>query len=371
MSDSALRVVRGGYKQRSSNFEIYRILCMLMIVAHHYVVNSGLTSPDGPMMANPTAANTIYLWLFGMWGKTGINCFLLITGYFMCKSAITLRKFVKLLSEIYFYNLVIYAILLLSGYETVSITRMIKLAMPVWGFNQNFTSCFIGFWLTIPFWNILIQNMTKKQHQLLLILLLGMYSILGTLPKFHVTFNYVTWFGVIYLIASYIRLYPCKAFEHRKLWALILMASIILSMLSVYAFVYVLGQGSYFFVSDSNKFFAVAVAVSSFLCIKNIKMPYSKVINIIGGSTFGVLLIHANSDAMRQWLWKDAVDCVGHYSLPLPQLILFSIGAVLAIFFICILIDRIRIKAFEEPFFKWYDRKPRFERFTSWLSDAQ
>ena len=48
----------GRTKERSSNFELYRIICMLMIVAHHFVVNSGLTSL---MMENPTAANTLYL----------------------------------------------------------------------------------------------------------------------------------------------------------------------------------------------------------------------------------------------------------------------------------------------------------------------
>lgn len=36
-------------KERSSNLELYRIICMLMIVAHHFVVNSGLTSAEGPM----------------------------------------------------------------------------------------------------------------------------------------------------------------------------------------------------------------------------------------------------------------------------------------------------------------------------------
>lgn len=46
----------GRTKERSSNFELYRIICMLMIVAHHFVVNSGLTSL---MMENPTAANTL------------------------------------------------------------------------------------------------------------------------------------------------------------------------------------------------------------------------------------------------------------------------------------------------------------------------
>lgn len=32
----------GGGGKRSSNIELFRILSMLMIVAHHYVVNSGL-----------------------------------------------------------------------------------------------------------------------------------------------------------------------------------------------------------------------------------------------------------------------------------------------------------------------------------------
>ena len=135
--------IRGGQK-RSSNFELYRIICMLMIVAHHFVVNSGLSSGEGPMNTFPTAANTLFLWLFGMWGKTGINCFLLITGYFMCKSTISLKKFIKLLLWIYFYKIIIFCIFFATGYETLSVQRIVKLVMPVWGFNTNFTSCFIA-----------------------------------------------------------------------------------------------------------------------------------------------------------------------------------------------------------------------------------
>lgn len=70
-------------KSRSSNFELYRIICMLMIVAHHYVVNSGLTCTDCLLKNDFTSSNSIFLVLFGAWGKTGINCFLMITGFFM------------------------------------------------------------------------------------------------------------------------------------------------------------------------------------------------------------------------------------------------------------------------------------------------
>ena len=42
---------------------------MLLIVAHHYVVNSGLMSV---MKEEPLHIQSIFLYLFGMWGKTGI-----------------------------------------------------------------------------------------------------------------------------------------------------------------------------------------------------------------------------------------------------------------------------------------------------------
>lgn len=352
----ATKLIRGGNKQRWSNIELYRILCMLMIVAHHYVVNSGLTSNDGPMIVNPNDANTYFLLLFGMWGKTGINCFLLITGYFMCKSQITMRKLVKLLLWIYVYRIAIFIVMMASGYEEISLLRLAQLISPIWGVNSNFTSCFLIFWLTIPFWNILINNISKRQHQILLVLLLTSYTLLGSIPKFAVTFNYVSWFGVIYLISSYIRLYPSSFLEKKGFWGVTSAVFALLAMASVIVMHRFAPDKEFFFVADSNKFFAVIVAVSSFLWFKSLNIRYIPAINAIGGSTFGVLLIHANSDAMRTWLWRDVVDCVGHYSLSLSQLSLYCFMSVFAIFFICIIIDRIRIKHIEQHFFKWYDK---------------
>lgn len=106
----------------------------------------------------------------------------------------------------------------------------------------------------------------------------------------------------------------------------------------------------YVLVFDSNTFLAVVTAVFAFLFFKNIKIPYSKVINSIAASTFGVLLIHANSDAMRQWLWKDVVDCIGHYEDRFMPV--YSTVCVVSIFVICVLIDIIRINIIEKPFFR-------------------
>lgn len=330
---------------------------MLFIIAHHYVVNSGLTAPDGPILENPSNINSYYLWTIGMWGKTGINCFIMITGYFMCKSTITLRKFLKLILEIYLYKLIIYFIFIILGYESVSLLKFIKMLFPFWGIQQNFTGCFIIFWLTIPFWNILIRNITKRQHELLLILVLTIYTILGSIPSFEVNFNYVTWFGIIYLIASYLRLYPHPIFEKKRFWFYISIVLISLAIVSMYILVkYQGGMYAQFFVNDCNKFLAVSIAITTFLWFKNINIPYNKYINLIGGSTFGVFLIHTRS-SIRQWLWGDAVKCVDYYNLPLAELVLYNLGVIILIFFICTIIDRIRIRYLEEPLFKLLDNK--------------
>lgn len=192
-------------KQRNSNLELYRIIVMLLIVAHHYVVNSGMAEE---MAKDPLSSRSLFFYIFGMWGKTGINCFVMITGYFMCKSQITIRKFLKLLLQIEFYNVIIYIIFALSGYHPIkSFNELLMVFLPVKSIADGFTSCFIVFYLFIPFLNILIRNLTKRQHQLLVLLCLFTYTLMGTFSRFHVTMNYVSWFCVLYFIASYIRIY--------------------------------------------------------------------------------------------------------------------------------------------------------------------
>ena len=61
-------------------------------------------------------------------------------------------------------------------------------------------------------------------------------------------------------------------------------------------------------------------------------------------------MIHANSDAMRQWLWKDTLSNTSY--LNTSYCILHAIASVLIVYLICICIDYMRIKYIEQPFFK-------------------
>jgi hypothetical protein len=213
----------------------------------------------------------------------------------------------------------------------------------------------------LAMYQLLKRHGYDDEHIILIILSLVLFTLLGTLPTFSVPLNYITWFGIIYFIASYFRLYPHPIFERRKFWGVMTLFVLLLSLASVFALNFFYGYKgfgySYYLLFDSNKIFAVAFAVCSFLWFKNMNIQYSKIINAFGAGTFGVLLIHANSTAMRTWLWKDTVDSVGHYNMPLYSLFLYSIGVVLVIFVTCNLIDQLRIATLEKWFFKWYDKK--------------
>ena len=347
-------------KVRDSNLKLYRIIVMLLIVAHHYVVNSGLLDvmPQSSTELLPPPKSLFVYW-FGMWGKTGINCFVLITGYFMCTSSITVRKFLKLLLEIEFYKIIIYASFCLIGYNEFTVKDTLLALLPVRYVGDNFAGCFLLFYLCIPFLNILIRNLDKKQHLLLIALCLTIYTLFGTWPGTRVYMNYVSWFCVLFIIASYIRKYGIPLDKIHIGWGGLTLLLIAVSMLSVPATIYVnsifhSSMFPYRWVSDSNTFFALAVGVCSFMYFKNLKVEYSPFINTVATSTFGVLLIHANSDTMRQWLWHDVLDNVGWYLS--DYIYVHAVLSVIAVFVICATIDYIRINTVEKWTFAYIDK---------------
>lgn len=335
---------------RSSNIKLYRIIVMLLIISHHYVVNSDLMNC---INAAPFSSSSVFLLLFGMWGKTGINCFVLITGYFMCTSKISLKKFLKLLLQVEFYNLTIYLIFFSVGYTDFNIKSFVKTVFPISSITNGFTSCFLLFYLCIPFLNVLIRNLSKKMHRYLLLLSLGIYTVLGT-AHIPINMNYVTWFCVLFFIGSYIRLYKddFRCFNNGYVCFFSILFSCLSVVLMAYFADYLQRELPYYYmVSDSNHLMAVVTSVYLFLYFLNLNIKYSKWINVVAASTFGVFLIHTNGDVMRQWLWKDLLNNVGMYGHNF--MIIHAITSVIAIFVICSAIDFVRIRWIEHPLFKY------------------
>ena len=347
-------------KQRESNIELFRIITMLLIVAHHYVVNSGLMDV---IQESEYSGRMIFYLLFGAWGKAGINCFVLITGYFMCRSEATIRKFLKLYLEVLFYCVVIYLIFILVGVDSIGAGRVMKALMPIRIIKANFTGCFLVFFMLIPFLNRLLTTLDRKTHFLLIAVTVFAYCVLGTLEivqseAFGVTLNYVSWFIVLYFIGAYFQYYGAGRFE--KHTGAKLLVCIAFSVASIVLIAFHCKQTNeniykaYTFVSDSNKLFALLIAIYAFLFFKNLRIGYSPIVNKIAASTFGVLLIHANSAAMRNWLWGTILHVRDMYHA--PQAVFHAFASVLVVYIVCTMIDMLRIRFLERPFFRWYDQ---------------
>lgn len=74
-------------KERESNFELLRIVAMVLIVLHHFSVHSNFVYETSVWSFNHLFIQFIY---FG--GKVGVDCFVLISGYFLIMQRFKLKK---------------------------------------------------------------------------------------------------------------------------------------------------------------------------------------------------------------------------------------------------------------------------------------
>ena len=345
---------------RRSGLELFRILAMLGIIAHHYVVNSGLASAEGPILADPLSARALVHLLAGAWGKIGVNGFVLISAYFLCKKGITLRKFLKILAEFLFYRILLAAVFWLSGYEPFTPAGLLDILLPVRELKDSFVSGYLVWYLAVPFLNLLVHRLSERQH-LRLLALLGFADVfLGTFrPFFGVAMNYASWFTVLYFMAAYVRLHPRKLFGGVRRWGRIALGCAAVCAASVIAGAAVSARigKPYFFVAvtDCNTFLAAVTAFALFRFFDLLDLRPSRIVNGLAATTFGVFCIHAHSDAMRRWLWVDTLRVAERYNTPAALWMLPA--AVPGIFLVCTAADALRARFLEKPFLRALDRR--------------
>lgn len=102
-------------------------------------------------------------------GKDGEQLFCTdLQAILICKSKINMTKFLKLLLEYEFYKIAEYGIFVFVGFEQFSLDTAIRVTIPITNLGSSFVDCYLIFYLFIPFLNIMIQNMTERQHRNLL-----------------------------------------------------------------------------------------------------------------------------------------------------------------------------------------------------------
>ena len=188
---------------RKSNFELLRIVAMIMITMFHYALYSGFNFPAGTL-----SFNQLYIDFIKIGGKIGVNIFILISGYFLIKSKENkISKLLKFWLQVFFYSVVIYIIALCLKIENFTVINFIKSIFPITFRTWWFASVYFVLYLIYPYLNILLNNLTKEQYKKLLLLMTICWSLIQTLTNQNFEGNDLIWFIYVYSIAGYIRLW--------------------------------------------------------------------------------------------------------------------------------------------------------------------
>lgn len=301
--------------KRSSNIELFRIVAMLAIVAYHAAWYSGLTRVA---YAEPWSWQSVWILLLGGWGKTGINCFVLITGYFMCERQMTLGRLAKLIGLTEFYAFSVLGVRFALGEEVGAHSILNAALLFTRGINASFIPSFLALLCLVPVINWCIRRMSCAVHGGIVVGLLAFYCGISSCG-IKINAGEIPWYAVLYLTAAFVRRYPIRVFDSSVFWGRMTLATLAVSALSMAVMAVVsqrIGKDAiYYWIFPHWKPLAVAVSLSAFMYFKNLSIGANRWINAFGGVTFGVYLLHDGvMEGCRDGLWKfiiDAENCGG------------------------------------------------------------
>ena len=338
-------------KERASNFELLRIVCMFFIISMHYTVYGFIIPEDAPV-----SLNILLMKAISYPCKCFVDVFVMISGYFLVSSGPTVKKVVKLWLQVSIISAAFTLCFYLSG-RASGFRGLLEGFFPILYSVYWFATTYFVLYLFSGFLNALIKALSRERLLGLIWLLLLIVSILPTLIAARMAYSNLLLFVMLYLIAAYIRLYSPKVFESPR--CLAIGVGLNLLFLAVYLTAYALSDSSAFCAKLSVNFDAMEkiptllCAVFLFAGFKNLKMKSSRVVNQLGASTFGVYLLHHNPYMWDFW-WKEVLHCPDY--LDSPYMIIQAFFAIFLTYGVCILLDLFYRFCIERPMWRLIDR---------------
>lgn len=329
-------------KARNTTIELFRIVCMLLIIAHHCVIHGGAYAMD----------NGTNKWISMMIlpaGKICFDAFIAISAWYTVDSKFKASRFVRIWLQILFYNLVFTALTvqLGQGYTTpVSVRSWIGNLFPMLGNSHGFAASYAMYYFLVPFLGMLAHQMTKKQTELFVSLLFGIQvfsSLLGNITHYFQPMpSEVLLFVLFYYIALYLKRWPTKIQQCKPLlcftviftW-LFIAVSWIGNALYPESELFLFGVG---ITSNESCLGNILAGLSLFLLVKDIKMPYIPQINAIATTTFGILLYH-DHNFFRPVVWQRFINASSWYYVSPVRFVAYIIIATAFVFSIGMVID--------------------------------
>lgn len=330
--------------KRESNFEILRIVAMIMIILHHIVVHSGFKDANINNLINE-----FWLYFILMGGKIGVNIFVLISGYFLINSEkIKITKILKLWGQIAFTSVIIYIIFTSFGLQEFKLKTFIKTFFPILTEDWWFATTYFILYVISPFLNILLKSIDKDNYKKMLCVMLGCWCVIPTLLRREFQGNSIVWFVILYSVAGYVRL-------HGDNWKINYKQCIVLStIITMITYIIVMTM---FFVNFENSFyfyemhtvFIFLISFLLFLAFKKMNIKYNKIVNKLAATTFGIYLVHDN-DYVRAFVYGDLFKVKSFQENNI--LIGYTILVCIIIFIACALIELIRSSTIEKYYMR-------------------
>ena len=336
---------------RDVNFDLMRIIIMIMIMIMHYFSAAGINT----FIVN-NIINDVFMWYVESLCFVSVNVFVITSGYYLIYKEFKLYKVFELWFMTIFYSVGLYMITVLCGINTLSISGLFLSFTPITHNSYWYITCYLFLYILFPTLNKFIASLSKKEHFYVICLLVGIYGILPGVIFYKdyllVANGYsLPWFISLYILGAFLRKNPLKFIRKSNLFRNYFIISLIL-MLSHYVVqalsLTILNEnhGYLFFkyisllvIPNSIVFFLIFLKTSI-----NNKVA-KRIITFFSPLTFGVYLIHMNP-SIYKFLWFNILNVRNNVNT-YKFIAIFSIQIFL-LYCLCSFIEFLRQKIFEK-----------------------
>lgn len=340
-------------KSRQANYELLRIVAMLMIITLHYLDKGKVLG-----LLTEKLNTTRYLaWILKSFCIVSMNVYVLISGYFGVKQHFNIRKLFVLWRQVFFYSIVIAAICYATGFillKELNFYTISAYIVPITTEQYWYVTAYFILFLFMPFLNAGIKQLSKKQFQQMLVVTLVLFSVSKTILPLELPIDKGGYdalsFFVLYLIGGYIKLYGISLLQKKSASLMLYLASTIgvfvltLLIQAIYLETGKLGKIIYYSF-DYNHILVMTGSIGLFLLFGHIEVKdnsLSKFICTVSSATFGVYLIHEHP-AIR-YIWPSWFQ-TGEFANS-PIFLVHCFFTVIVIFTVCTILELARQKLF-------------------------
>lgn len=268
--------------ERQSNFELLRVIAMLMIV----LIHANMYLPSFADGITRTVANGTIVGICNI----GVTCFILISGYFGVRFSV--RKLVKMELMMITYSLFETLIIFLFDPNALEgmrlLEQLLKAFLPFISRKYWFYSCYVCIFIFSGFIETFISAMSREMFKKLLVVMLLVFSVFPTFFYFEIMPDNgkgLVQMFMIYLIGRYIRLYADDIVFPR--WSL----AVFVGLWAINAISHTIYFMNHSFCKD-NSITNIAMAIILFVTFKSFSFS-SKVVNFLSKPMFAVFALNS------------------------------------------------------------------------------